>query len=166
MQNELYHYGVKGMQWGVRRNLGKQSRNAARIKMAYDKTKKKIDRYESRSEKRQLSDRKLEKLNLLKNNARQLMSAYKSGVKELSKKDIEQGERAVKVQTIAKNGAKVLATGLSVASLFSDPVMSRYISKGANALAGKIGLGTVSNIYSKTVSGIGVSKNGIWEKVR
>lgn len=41
MQNELYHYGVKGMRWGVRRNLGKQSRNSARIKMTYDRTKKK-----------------------------------------------------------------------------------------------------------------------------
>lgn len=42
MQNELYHYGVKGMRWGVRREIGNQSREAARIRLKYNKATKRV----------------------------------------------------------------------------------------------------------------------------
>lgn len=35
MDNELYHYGVKGMKWGVRRQARKDAKEYARAKMYY-----------------------------------------------------------------------------------------------------------------------------------
>ena len=43
-ENELMHYGVKGMKWGVRRQIKRNSRTAARLhtlEKANDKKNKK-----------------------------------------------------------------------------------------------------------------------------
>lgn len=99
MNNDLYlqHYGVKGMKWGVRRNIKKRSRFAAQ---ATDYIRRKD--YKIESTKQKISTRKAankpvgkqqDKLAKLQR-SRNLVNNYKNHLtKGLSKKDILQGQR-------------------------------------------------------------------------
>lgn len=97
VDGELYHYGVKGMKWGVRREIGRKAQTAAYIesvnrsrqmksqrlsvKMKRNKNKGKGYKNPELSIKKNELDRKTRKLEKLRNTL----------VKDLSPKDIERG---------------------------------------------------------------------------
>lgn len=107
MNDELCHYGVKGMKWGVRRDIKKRSRFAAQ---ASDYVRRKDYKIESTKQKifsRKAANkpvgRQQDKLAKLQK-SRDLVNNYKNQLtKNLSKKDILQGQRFL-------NGSRALAS--------------------------------------------------------
>ena len=97
--DELMHYGVKGMKWGVRRNLGKKAKIAANLERyadVYDKASrinsKRADKAElsGNSEKSKIEREKASA------NIKQRDEMYKMRnklIQDLSEKDIKQGRK-------------------------------------------------------------------------
>lgn len=95
MTDELYHYGIKGMKWGIRRTPA-QLGHKTKIANSEEKRQRKLDlKY-----RRQLSDKDLDqKIERLKKEKQ---------FKELSEEDIAPGRTAVK-KFLKSNGGKVLS---------------------------------------------------------
>lgn len=79
-QNELMHYGVKGMKWGVRRRIGQKARAAADLERKSNTYAKAVNRSLKWHSKKH-------------SNATYVLEKTKNElVAQLSKKDIEQGK--------------------------------------------------------------------------
>ena len=130
----LRHYGVKGMKWGVRRQIKKSSLRAA--KYGY-----KADRLESRLAKRGGgSARAQARLSKLRSKQRQNQSG-------LSEADIAQGQRAYKRGRIAKRiGAGVLGAAALGGAAYG--VKRAGGVKNAVDAATKWGKGAASDAYN------------------
>lgn len=113
---ELYHYGVKGMKWGVRRAIGKQARSYAKDHYAKKNLTAKSNKIDSRIKK---SQEKIEKLKREKSSVHNKISELDSMMKQkasgLSQKDIAQGKREFVAGKIAKYAA---AASLYAASAY------------------------------------------------
>lgn len=88
--NELYHYGVKGMKWGIRKNPVEAYNKASR---KLDKLNKRVERSESKMNRKiRKADRNLtkpwlfsggnKKNSLLQNEARISVAKYKKNVRK------------------------------------------------------------------------------------
>lgn len=125
MDNELYHYGVKGMKWGIRRTpaqLGHESKKRNRD------NEERRDRKDALKNRRSLSDADLKKMVERLKTERLL--------KELTESDIAPGRTAAK-RFLISTGSKVISTaavgGLAYAAHYAmthefDPnVAANYI---------------------------------------
>lgn len=108
--SELYHYGVKGMKWGVRRRLGVKARAAAQYDEFASGANKNIKRLERKKERSGLNARQERKLEQNRKIYREATSTRKQLVKNLSEKDIKQGERWLKAMPFMVGG---IATGVA-----------------------------------------------------
>lgn len=95
--DELVHYGVKGMKWGVRRERAGAARTAGIYSRSYDSSKKRLSRQEAKREKKSLRFKSTDKINRkiqrTKENmsrTKKLMSAYQ---KDLSPSEIAKGKK-------------------------------------------------------------------------
>lgn len=92
---ELYHYGVKGMKWGVRADRTKRAYMSYRIRERYAKTAKDLRRLEV-SKNRSVAkgkptnriDAKIEKLNKTQ---QMRSSVYNKTVSDLTPEDLQRG---------------------------------------------------------------------------
>ena len=96
--DELVHYGVKGMKWGVRRKIAKASRRAAQAKSNMDRKQHKMETAKHKIQERANSGKKASKRLVKKyqksKDSYELVNKYRDTlIKDLSKKDILQGER-------------------------------------------------------------------------
>ena len=99
--NEIYHYGVKGMKWGVRRNIGVKSRAAAQYKSFADSANRNVKHLEAKQNKKGLTDRQVKRLQMNQDLARKYTKNRNMLIKDMSEKDIKRGERAIKARWFA-----------------------------------------------------------------
>lgn len=113
-KDELYHYGVKGMKWGVRRQIANKAKVAATMERSekyYNKVAKKSltkqqrlqnkrirnflkDPYSDKFSKMSEKEKKLWDSHLQNKELAAKMKEYRSHtIKDLSEKDINQGRR-------------------------------------------------------------------------
>lgn len=92
---ELYHYGVKGMKWGVRRSLGVRARAGAMYKNFADSAARNVKRLEAKKAKKGLTNRQAEKLKTNKRLRKEYGDLSKTLTKDLSQKDIKRGQRVM-----------------------------------------------------------------------
>lgn len=107
--HELYHYGVKGMKWGVIR---------WKDKLGYGRLNKKVSKYESKIDK-QLSKKRInqKKLKKYKYKKDQIQKAMNLKYSDLTPEEKKQGARAYsKITKIAK-GLGIFGLGVGVGAL-------------------------------------------------
>jgi hypothetical protein len=97
---ELYHHGVKGMKWGVRRARKKQATTAARLKWDTGKVSEQKQRLEKKRDSRKFKGKDTRKLDTkIKEYGKRVANQNKLRnklVKNLTKEEIAKGEKALK----------------------------------------------------------------------
>lgn len=133
MNNELmYHHGIKGMKWGVRRNPDQLARARGNTKSSAD-SEEKSDRKTAVKNRRTLSDADLKKrIERLK---------MEKEFKNLTEEDIAPGKKFVsnvmssagtKVLTIAAAGAMSYAVKAAMTKEFNIKEAASYIAANPN----------------------------------
>ena len=136
--DELRHYGVKGMKWGVRRQIGKKARLYAATKNLEKQTSKTINRTQRSIEKERNKivpnfdkiTRKEKKLARYQKSQAGLKKAMNTLMKDLSEKDIKQGRLDIHLRGY---GAAFLGGG-GGAGLYYGRLYSDAARLGKNAL--------------------------------
>ena len=124
--NELKHYGVKGMKWGVRRSIKYRSRAAAIYKDTIGTMERQKKRLENRKREKGLTDRETKRLDSTNKAIKEFTAKRNKMIKDISEKDISRGERAFKM--------KFLAGGLGSAALNTFDLIQgeRYLQRMMN----------------------------------
>lgn len=106
--NELCHYGIKGMKWGVRRSEAELARSRGDADKAADDAKK-ADMKNAVKNRRTLSDKELkERIERIK---------LEKQLKDLTEEEISRGEAFAKA-VLSSAGKKVATTAVTGAALY------------------------------------------------
>lgn len=126
--NELYHYGILGMRWGVRRTPAQLGRSTTGKKTSSSKSNsKKVSSTSKQSNKKSVKDMTDDELKS-KINRLELEKRYK----DLSSSDSSKGKVFTK-QYLAEAGKKMLAdTAVDVASQAVKYVIVKKVNKAFN----------------------------------
>ena len=132
MENELYHYGVLGMKWGVRKDRSRSSGSTKTSKNSKDKQVRSRRRSDVKK-RRTMSDadlkRKIERLKL------------EQQFKDLTENDISPGRKAVKnilsssgqrVLTMAAAGAMAYGVKVAMTGKFDIAEAAAYVAANPN----------------------------------
>ena len=154
MDEELLHYGVKGMKWGVRRNLRRKSVKAARLKSMSnenDKSIRKLEKSKARAVskgKSKSAAKKTNEINRLKEQNKVYSSYRKKLTRDLSDKDIRQGERYVRNSNIAGYALPAVSALATLGAGVVYGPLAAAIGTGVTAgiAGGSIGNDTANNV--------------------
>lgn len=128
--NELYHYGVKGMKWGVRRDIGRRAKVAATL----ERNKKVVDKQIARTSEAMKAygnntPAKLRAKNKsLKNYSAKVEIYRNKAIKDLSDRDINQGRRWLMKAGIV-NGLLFGAPGVGVTTIYDQARAKSFMNK-------------------------------------
>lgn len=89
MHNELLHYGVKGMKWGVRRSIGEKARQYVYADRLYKQSTKYTERLKRKTD---LSDKQKTRLKQHTDYQKKLEKAMNKLVKDIKPDDIKQAK--------------------------------------------------------------------------
>lgn len=155
---EMYHYGVKGMKWGVRRNarvLANHRRNAAvkKINDAYRYGKiskgKRNELVDAENAKKNKSIEKMEK-DYFKSKTVEEMNRYKNNLNEITAKEVPHAtiKRGASVVADILAGREIAGTALlTTAAVATAPAMApMLITAGAVGVAATVGMNYVAQM--------------------
>lgn len=130
----LAHYGVKGMKWGVRRDIAKRSKMGARIGRAadvYDRVASKLEEKEAYRKNLGLgSDKKrAQKIARYKSLSKNYRKAQKKLYSNISESDINRGKKAIKRSEVLN---AILYGGLVGGSIevYKEHKARKYVATG------------------------------------
>lgn len=98
MENELYHYGVLGMKWGVRRTPAQLAKSNGKVKRKSEDNAKKSDMKKAVKSRRTLSDADLKK--------RIERIKMEKQLKDLTAEEISPGKKFVS-EVLSSSGKKL-----------------------------------------------------------
>lgn len=121
-EDELCHYGVKGMKWGVRRSYGNKAKTAAYLKKTSNKYEKKAAKFTKKAEKATAKGNR-DQAKYYNQVAKDMTKRTKDAralrnklVTNLNQKDIKKGERAMTKLMVASTIMTLPTFGLGTAS--------------------------------------------------
>lgn len=166
MENELYHYGVKGMQWGVRRSprqLGHDIAQRERSKKQIaDKSKEKIKqiktstRYTRKQQRERINDIKKSEVNDVKRiDAKYAIKKY-GGKKEAINAQVKKSN----IRSAVKKGSLYIASIASTTSALNI-AMTSGVAKGL-AITGKL---AVDTMISGPIGAVSLAALGIGSSI-
>ena len=109
MENELYHYGVLGMKWGVRRTPAQLAKSNGKVKRKSEDNAKKSDMKKAVKSRRTLSDADLKK--------RIERIKMEKQLKDLTAEEISPGKKFVS-EVLSSSGKKVATALVTGAVLY------------------------------------------------
>lgn len=132
--NGLIHYGVKGMKWGVRRDIAKRSKMGARIGLrasVYDRIASKLEEKEAYRKNLGLSPdkKRAQKITAYKHLYENYRKAQKKLYSDISEADINRGKKAVKRAMILSPILYGGLVGLSIEA-YKDHKAQKYVATG------------------------------------
>ena len=134
MEYELYHAGVKGMKWGVRKKIEKTSRNVRRLGRAISAASIEQQRIRiERSIARNKVMQKRTKRDYRQKNARhrakikRLNAMRDTKISDLSEVDINRGRMAYKTMRNATMSAAVVAASAAAGSIYAPAALATKI---------------------------------------
>mgnify|MGYP000251458672 FL=1 len=129
MENELYHYGVLGMKWGVRRTPAQLAKANGKAKRKSEDNAKKSDMKKAVKSRRTLSDADLKK--------RIERIKMEKQLKDLTAEEISPGKKFVsevlsssgkKVATALVTGAVLYGTKAALTNQFDNKELAGYMT--------------------------------------
>lgn len=155
MENELMHWGVKGMRWGIRRYQNKDGSLTQAGKKRYDKEMGKLKAEEKILKKRQKTQDKLNKLEAKRKEVKALREGKtiskepekkpaKRSVKDLSDDELR---AVVNRLTLEQQYARLKPEQVSKGKKFADAVLYKVIAPAAT----EVGKNVVKDALAKAV---------------
>lgn len=143
---ELYHHGVKGMRWGVRKKISAASQNVKRLGRAISAAN--IEESRMRIERSLARNKDLQKRNnrdYRQQNARyraklkRLNATYNSKVSDLSDVDINRGRSAYKTMKNVSMSVAITAASTAIGAVSMPAgVATKLVGAGLNSVLNSV----------------------------
>ena len=146
MEYELYHHGVKGMKWGVRKKISEASQNVKRMSRAIsaaniEESRKRIERSIAKNKDLQ----KRNKRDYRQQNARyraklkRLNAMYNGRVSDLSEGDINRGRTAYKTMKNVSMSVAITAASTAAGAVYMPAgVATKLVGAGLTSVLNNI----------------------------